>query len=179
MKNILVLSCSPRKNGNSDILCDQFIRGAEESGNKVEKIRIQDKKIGVCLGCEQCQGNGGVCRQKDDMGEILEKMIQADVIVMASPVYFYTINAQAKTLIDRTYARYTAIRDTSFYFIVTAADGEISMMERTVECFRGFTHCLDGAQEAGVIYGVGAWKKGDIKSLASMVHTYEMGKNVE
>ncbi len=177
MKNILVLSCSPRKQGNSDILCDQFMHGAEESGHQVEKIRIAEKKIGFCVGCEQCQQNGGVCVQKDDMAEILEKMIRADIIVMASPVYFYTINAQAKTLIDRTFARYTAIRDKRFYFIVTSADSEESMMERTVECFRGFLDCLEGAVVGGVVYGVGAWKKGDIKSLGSMVHAFEFGKN--
>lgn len=177
MKNILVLSCSPRKQGNSDILCDQFMQGAEDSGHKVEKIRIAEKNIGLCLGCEQCQQNGGTCVQKDDMAEILEKMIRADIIVMASPVYFYTINSQAKALIDRTVARYTAIRGKSFYFIISAADSNISTMERSIECFRGFLDCLEGAVESGVVYGVGAWKKGDVKSLASMSQAFELGKN--
>lgn len=178
MKNILVLSCSPRKQGNSDILCDQFMQGAKVSGHHVEKIRIAEKNIRFCLGCEQCQQNGGTCVQKDDMAEILEKITGADVIVMASPVYFYTINAQAKALIDRTVARYTAIRDKSFYFIISAADTEVSMMDRTIECFRGFLDCLDGAVEGGVVYGVGAWKKGDVKSLSCMAHAFDLGKGV-
>ncbi|WP_422389181.1 flavodoxin family protein [Clostridium baratii] len=85
-KKILVLSASPRKGGNSDLLCDQFVIGAKESGNKVEKIFINDKNINYCTACESCRINNGKCIWKDDMAEILEKMIEADVIVMATPV---------------------------------------------------------------------------------------------
>jgi len=73
---------------------------------------------------------------------------------------------------------YTAIRNKHFYFIISAADSEESMMERTIECFRGFLDCLEGAVERGVVYGVGAWKKGDVKSLSSMVHAFDLGKAV-
>ncbi len=112
------------------------------------------------------------------MSEVLEKMIAADVIVMATPVYFYTMCGQMKTLIDRTCACYTEINNKEFYFIVTAADGNKKAMERTIEEFRGFTFCLDGAKEKGIIYGTGAWKKGDIKGSQAMKQTYEMGKAV-
>ena len=123
-KNILILSGSPRKGGNSDILCDRFMEGARESGHRAEKVFLRDKNIGYCIGCEACHQNNGVCVQKDDMAEILEKMIAADVIVMATPVYFYTMDAQMKTLIDRCVARYTEISNKAFYFIATAADGD-------------------------------------------------------
>ena len=112
------------------------------------------------------------------MPEVLEKMISADVIVMATPVYFYTMNGQMKTLIDRTCARYTEINDKDFYFIVTAADDSKQAMERTFEGFRGFTSCLEGANEKGVIYGTGAWNIGDIKGSKAMEQAYEMGKAV-
>ena len=102
------------------------------------------------------------------MAEILEKMIAADVIVMATPVYFYTMDAQMKTLIDRTVAKYTEIRGKEFYFIVTAADSSKEAMERTVEGFRGFTSCLGGAKEKGILYGLGVWKKGDIQNKAAL-----------
>ncbi len=92
--------------------------------------------------------------------EVLDKMIAADVIVMATPVYFYTMNAQMKTLIDRTCSRYTEIRNKDFYFIVAAADSRKRAMERTLEGFRAFTSCLSRAREKGIIYGTGAWKKG-------------------
>lgn len=177
-KKVLVLSGSPRRNGNSEILCDQFISGASEAGHSVEKIFLGDKKINYCIACGSCQRNNGVCIHKDDMAEILEKMIEADVIVMASPVYFYTMDAQVKTLIDRTFARYTEIKNKDFYIIITAADEGKELLERTIEGFRGFMDCLPEAKEKGIIYGTGAWDKGDIKGSKAMNEAYTMGKLV-
>jgi multimeric flavodoxin WrbA len=177
-KNILVLSSSPRRGGNSDLLCDRFVSGAKEAGNQAEKIFLKDKKINYCTGCGTCINKDKPCPQKDDMAELLEKMIAADAIVMATPVYFYTMCGQMKTLIDRTCSRYTEINDKDFYFIMTAADNNQQAMERTIEEFRGFTYCLDGAKEKGIIYGAGAWNIGDIKGSKAMSQSYEMGKNV-
>ena len=86
-KKVLVLSGSPRKNGNSDLLCNEFLKGAAESGHEVEKIRVAEKKIGYCRGCYACKDTG-ICAIRDDMAEVLQKMIDADVLVLASPVYF-------------------------------------------------------------------------------------------
>lgn len=178
-KKILVISSSPRKGGNSDILCDQFIAGAMEAGYKAEKIFLRNKKINYCTGCGVCNNNGKKsCSQKDDMTEILDKIISADVIVMATPVYFYTMCGQMKTFIDRTCARYTEINNKEFYFIVTAADGNKQAMERTLEEFRGFTYCLENAVEKGIIYGTGAWNIGDIKKSEAMNKAFVMGKTV-
>lgn len=176
-KSVLILSSSPRRGGNSDLLCDQFMLGAREASNHVEKIFLKDKKINYCTGCGACYGKGA-CAQRDDMAEVLEKMVAADVIVMATPVYFYTMSAQMKTLIDRTCARYTEIRNKEFYFIVTAADREEEAMERTLEGFRGFTSCLDGAREKGIIYGTGAWHMGEIKGTKAMEEAFAMGRSV-
>lgn len=175
-KKVLILSASPRKGGNSDLLCEQFMLGAKEAGNQVEKIFFRDKKINHCVACGACQSNGGKCVQKDDMAEVLGKMTASDVIVMATPVYFYTMNGQMKTLIDRTYSRYTEISNKEMYFIVAAADGRKQAMERALEGFRGFTSCLNGAKEKGIIYGTGAWKAGDIKGSRAMNEAYEMGQ---
>jgi multimeric flavodoxin WrbA len=175
-KKVLILSASPRKGGNSDLLCDQFLLGAKEAGNQTEKIFLRDKKIGYCTGCGSCIASHN-CVQKDDMAEVLEKMITADAIVMATPVYFYTMNGQMKTMIDRTCPRYTEISNKEIYFIMTAADSRKQAMERTLEGFRGFTSLLSGAKEKGIIYGTGAWNMGDIGSKA-MVQAYEMGKTV-
>lgn len=177
-KKVLVISASPRRNGNSDILCNEFIKGATESGNQVEKIFLRDKKINYCLGCGVCN-NTHKCVQKDDMAEILNKMVDADVIVLATPVYFYTMDAQLKTLIDRTVPRYTEISNKEFYYIVTAADTEVSNLEKTIDGIRGFSiDCLDGTIEKGIIYGANAWQIGDIKNTPAMKQSYEMGKNV-
>lgn len=177
MKNILILSGSPRKGGNSDLLCDQFMAGAEEAGHKVEKIWVHGQKIAPCLGCGHCQSHAGQCVQQDGMAEILQKMVQADALVLASPVYFYSVNAQIKALMDRTYARYTEIKNKGMYYIITAADPDLAHMQRTIECFRGYAYCLEGSDEKGIVYGVGAWNKGDIKRLPAMGQAFAMGKN--
>ena len=102
VKNVLILSASPRKGGNSDLLCDQFAKGAEESGHQVEKIRVQEKKIAPCLACYGCR-NTGVCVQKDDMAQVLEKARKADGIAFFSPIYWWQVTAQEKIVIDRLY----------------------------------------------------------------------------
>jgi len=159
-------------------LCDQFIDGSKEIGHVTEKIFLKDKKINYCTGCGSCIDRGKKCSQKDDMAEVLDKMVAADVIVMATPVYFYTMCAQMKTLIDRTCARYTEIKNKEFYFIVTAADTNNRAMERTLEEFKGFTYCLEDAKEKGVIYGTGAWDKGEIKGKPAMEEAFKAGMSV-
>ncbi len=178
-KKVLIISGSPRTRGNSDILCDEFKRGALETGNEVEKIRLRDKKINYCMGCGVCNATGK-CVQKDDMAELLQKMIEADVIVLATPVYFYAMNGQMKTFIDRTVPQYTKISNKDFYFIVTSADTIQKHLEKVVEGLRGFAvDCLDNTFEKGVVYGLGAWQKGEIEHNQEAMRTaYEFGKNV-
>lgn len=125
-KKVLILSGSPRNGGNSDILCDEFMKGAKEAGNEVEKIRVAAKKIAPCSACYYCRDNSGTCVHKDDMAEVLQKMIDADVLVLSSPVYFYSIDAQLKALIDRTVARWLEVKNKEFYYIVNEGDTDIS-----------------------------------------------------
>ena len=164
-KKVLVLSSSPRRGGNSDRLCDRFMAGAQQAGHEVEKIFLKDRRIGYCTGCGACYG-------------VIGKMVEADVIVMATPVYFYTLSAQMKTLIDRCCARYLEMKGKEFYFILTAAEESVPMMERTVECFRGLLDCLEDPREKGVVYGVGAWRAGDIEGMPAMDEAYAMGRGV-
>lgn len=176
-KKVLILSGSPRKKGNSDLLCDEFMRGAVESGNEVEKIRVAEKNIGFCRGCYACK-NTGKCIIKDDMAEVLQKIIDADVLVLASPVYFYSVDAQLKAVIDRTVARWLEVKDKEFYYIVTAADEELTSAETTIACFRGYADCVEGAKEMGIIYGMGNYEMGEIIGKPVMVQAYETGKKV-
>lgn len=177
-KQVIVISSSPRRGGNSDTLCNQFIDGAESAGHQVEKIFLKDKKVNYCTGCGICYNGERNCSQKDDMAELLNKMISSDVIVMSTPVYFYAMCGQMKTFIDRCCARYTEISDKEFYFILTAADNNKQALNRTVEEFRGFTECLENPKEKGIIYGTGAWKVGDIKDSKAMNQAFEMGKSI-
>lgn len=176
-KNILILAGSPRKNGNSAMLCKEFAKGAEEAGNTVELMYLRDKKINFCIACYHCKKEG-ICSINDDMAEILDKMDKADVIVMASPVYFYSINAQMKALIDRVVARWLQIKNKEFYYIITAAEDKSFVKDCTLECMRGLAKCLKGSVEKGYLFGGGVYEAGKIKDTPFMQQAYEMGKNV-
>ena len=179
MKKVLVISSSPRRNGNSDLLCDQFMKGAIEAGHRAEKIFLADKTIHYCTGCGACANATRPCVQKDDVAEILEKMVGADVIVLATPVYFYTMCAQLKTLIDRSCPRYTAISNKEFYFILTAADTNRAAMNQTLESLRGFTEdCLENSREKGIVFGLGVMDRGEVKETPAYREAFEMGKRI-
>lgn len=178
MKKVLILSGSPRKGGNSDTLCDQFMKGALEAGNEVEKIFVAGKDIAPCRACYYCRSHQGACSIKDDMAEVLQKMIDADVIVLSSPVYFYSISAQLKAVIDRTVARWLEVKDKEFYYIMTAAEDSDSVMDTTLACFRGYADCVEGAVEKGIIYGKGVYERGEILDKPQMQEAYLMGKSI-
>lgn len=177
-KKIVLFYASPRKGGNSDLLCDEFIRGAKAAGHETEKIVLRDKKIGYCLGCEYCRQNEGVCVQKDDMAELLDKIQAADVVVMATPVYFYCVSAQLKILIDRVHARSKRLGGKEFYLLMTAATSQKEKMQITLDAVRGFVSCLPGSEVKGAVFGSDAWEAGKIKNTAAFAEAYEMGKNV-
>ncbi|MFV0537831.1 MAG: flavodoxin family protein [Dysgonomonas sp.] len=177
-KRVLIISASPRRNGNSDILCDQFALGAGESGHSVEKVFLRDKHIKYCSGCYTCEKTNGVCAYKDDMPELLQKMIDADVLVLSTPVYFYCMNAQLKTVIDRTVARYTEIKDKDAYLIATAGEAGMHAMEGTITSFRGFLDCLENVREAGLILGQGVHVLGEVKDNPAMQKAYKAGLKV-
>ncbi len=177
MKKVLILSGSPRIEGNSDLLCNEFAKGAKEAGHEVVKINVANRKVHPCIACYNCKEKG-ICVFKDDMKEILQQMIDADVIVLASPVYFYSIDAQLKAVIDRTVARWLEVKNKEFYYIATCADEDRQSLETTLACFRGYADCVEGAKEMGVLYGTGVYEKGAIKDMPIMKEAYEMGKNV-
>ena len=179
-KNILVLMGSPRKHGNTDQMTDEFIRGAQEAGHQVEKICLKDWKINGCLGCGACQRNGGACVQKDDMSDIYEKWLAADVVVLASPVYFYTWSAQIKAVLDRTFAIEQKVKDTTFYLISAGAAPTEDYMRLMLESFRKYIGCFrsGGNQEGGYVFGLGTNAPGDVAGSDAVMKSYEMGRAV-
>lgn len=180
MKKVLILSGSPRKRGNSDILCDEFAKGALAAGNEVEKIFVAEKKIAMCKGCYFCKDNGGGCVFNDDMGDILQKIIDCDVLVLSSPVYFYSISAQLKAVIDRTVARWTEIANKELYYIATAAEEDKDTLDTTLACFHGFARCINGYDEKGTLYGKGVYEKGEVLNRPElMLIAYEMGASIK
>lgn len=104
MSKIVVLLGSPRKNGNTEKLANAFIRGAESAGHQVTKFSVVDTKVNGCTGCDYCVSHGGQCVQKDGMQPVYEALMQADILVFASPVYYFGWTAQLKAMVDRFYA---------------------------------------------------------------------------
>lgn len=177
-KQILIISTSPRKGGNSDALAEAFARGAREAGQQVEKICLYDKTIGFCKGCLVCQKTQR-CVIRDDADVIAQKMRVADTIVFATPVYYYGMCGQMKTLLDRANPLYSAdyaFRD--IYLLAAAAEAEESAVEGTVHGLEGWISCFEKARLAGVVFGGGADAVGSIQGNPALQKAYEMGKAV-
>jgi len=174
-KTIVIISSTPRKNGNSDILSDEFMKGARDAGHYVEKIRLSEKNINYCTGCCTCIGKPGKCVQQDEMNDILAKLLKADILVFASPVYFRSFNGQMKTFIDRVCPIYPMIHNKDVYLIASAAGGSLPV-NSTFDSFRVFTDCLD-VQEKGTVSVTGLWDAGKVQNTKAMGEAYRMGKN--
>ena len=177
-KHILVISTSPRKGGNSETLANEFIRGAEESGNQVEKVCLYDKTISFCKGCLTCLKTR-TCIIHDDAEIIAQKMKTADVLVFATPVYYYEMSGQMKTMLDRAnplYASDYAFRDV--YLISTAADEDESAMHGAINGLEGWISCFSKARLAGTVFGGGVEGPGEINGRSAIKTAYEMGKAV-
>jgi len=177
-KNVLVISSTLRKNGNSELLAKEFLKGAQDSGNTVEFVTLQDKEIKFCKGCLACQKIGH-CVIKDDSNEITEKMKNADVIAFASPIYYYEMSGQLKTMLDRANSLFTSdykFRD--IYFLATAADSDSHAADIAIYGIKGWVSCFSKAQFKGAVLGAGAEAPGDIQNNPAMKQAYEMGKGV-
>lgn len=178
-KKVLVISTSLRKNSNSDILADEFIRGAAERGHQVEKVELHDKTIGFCKGCLVCQSTKR-CVIHDDADNIAQKMLTTDVVVFATPIYYYEMSGQMKTLLDRCNPLYPsdyAFRD--IYLLTAAAENEENTMDRAINGLEGWIACFEKAQLKGVVKGGGLENMGDAKDSAEILaKAYEMGKSI-
>ena len=181
-QKVIIISSSPRRKGNSEILCEQFQKGALESGCDVEKINLNDYIIHPCIACDYCRKHDSICFRQDDANKIIQKMIYADIWVLSTPVYFYSVSAQMKLLIDRFYAREYTIRESlkrkKVYFIVTSGAPDLSEHTATIESLRGFIQVLKTVDEAGIINGAGAFELGDAIHHPAYLEAYHMGKSI-
>lgn len=175
-KKVLIISSSPREGANSDLLCDAFKRGAQAAGHSVDKVRLVEQDINYCTGCCHCISAPGTCVQADDMPGLFGKLIDANVLVLATPVYFRSMNGHMKTFIDRVCPIYTEVRDMDVYFIVSAAGGTFPV-NSTVESLRTFTGCLGGIREKGVISSTGRWDAGQVQGTKVAEQAFESGRN--
>lgn len=177
-KQVLVIKGSPRKNGNTSALADAFARGANEGGNTVTEVVLKEKTIGDCLGCGACQKNGGNCIQKDEMTEIYDAMKLADVIVLASPVYFYTWTSLMKRMIDRTFAVEPFLKDKTFYLLSAGAATEEKYMQTMIDSFRQYISCFraGGNIEGGILFAYGTDGPSDVRNMPVLEDAFQMGK---
>lgn len=176
-KKVLIVAGSPRKNGNSDLLAQQFAKGAQQGGHEVETVYLREYKLNYCLGCQTC-GKTGVCVQKDRMSEIISKMQAADVIVLASPVYFYSVLGQMKVFLDRTVPLFGRMEGKDLYYMVTAQDNSHEQLDRAFDAMQGWADCFDQMTIKARVYGGGANLCGEVKNLPAFKEAYELGKNI-
>ncbi len=178
MKKVLIISTSIRNGSNSELLAKEFEKGAKEAGNDVEFVSLKDKNIAFCHGCLACQ-KLHKCIINDDANEIADKMCEAEVIVWASPIYYYEMSGQMKTLIDRANSLYS--RDYKFkevYFLTTAAEEENYVPEKAISGLEGWIDCFEGVTLKDALFVGGVNDSNEIKNNKKLHQAYEMGRNI-
>ena len=174
---ILVLTGSPRKNGNSATLADNFIKGAEEAGHTVVRFDAAFKKVHPCIACNKC-GMDGPCIFKDDFDFVRENIVDADAVVFATPMYYFGISAQLKAVIDRFYAINGKIhRPKKAVLLMTYANSAASEAEPIKKHYEVLLNYL-GWQDAGQVIASGVWPVGAIKNTDYPQKAYELGKRI-
>lgn len=179
MSKLLVISTSLRANSNSEVLADEFARGAKEAGNEVEVISLKKKNIAFCQGCLAC-GKLGHCVINDDAIEIAQKMYNADAICFATPIYYYEMSGQMKTLLDRCNSLYYLdyhFRD--IYMLTCAAEDEETTPQRAFSGLTGWIDCYENAKLTGTVFAGGVNDGGDIKNHKALQAAYELGKSIK
>ena len=178
MKKVLIITTSLRPNSNSDLLGEYFAKGALEAGNEVEIISLKGKNISFCRGCFACQ-KSKVCVIKDDSNEIVDKMCDSDVIVWATPTYYYEMSGQMKTLIDRANPLY--VRDYKFkevYLLCTAWEDEKYTPKHVIGGVQGWVDCFEGVKFVDTLFVGGVNSPKEIESTDGLQKAYELGKRI-
>ena len=178
MKKVIVISTSLRAGSNSDMLADKFIEGALAAGNEVEKITLSGKNIGVCKGCLACQ-KLGKCVIDDDANAIMQKVLEAEVVCWATPIYYYEMSGQMKVLIDRMNAMYSLdykFRDV--YMLTTAAEDEPEVPKRAEAGLTGWIDCYPKSRLASTLFCGGVDAPRTIRGNAKLQEAYQLGKNI-
>lgn len=176
-KKVLVIETSLRAKSNSDALAEAFVKGAKEAGHEVEFVSLKDKKIAFCTGCMACQKLGH-CVIEDDANAITEKIYNADVVAWATPIYYYEMSGQMKTMIDRANSLYP--RDYKFrevYLLSVAADDAAATPDHALGGVQGWAACFEHAQIKGSVFAGGVDEPGAIEGHEALKKAYEMGKN--
>ena len=176
--NVLILHGSCRVNGVTGQLADEFARGAKDAGHHVTKVELREKNIKDCAGCGACQINGGNCVQKDDMATIYQEILEADVIVLASPVYYYTWTSLMKRTLDRTFALQSLLHNQKFFLLSAGAATGEQYMQIMLDSYRQYIFCFEGNEDAGYVMACGMNAPTDVKGTEYIQQAYKMGKSI-
>lgn len=178
MKKVLVISTACHNESNSHLLAESFAQGAKEAGNEVELVSLNGKTINPCHGCYGCAENNHKCIYNDDAPAIVEKIKNADVIVWATPVYFYEMTGQMKTLIDRTVALYgTNPNFKDVYLLIAAGEDDPKIKGRIEAGLNGWIECYPGSRLAGTVMAGGVHGPNAAKGHPAVQEAYNVGKN--
>ena len=178
MKKVVVISTSLRPGSNSHALAEQFAKGAEAAGHQVELVSLRGKVIRFCVGCLSCQQTGA-CVFKDDVPAIMESVLNADVVCWATPIYYYEMSGQMKTLIDRMNAMYP--KDYKFrdiYLLATATEDEEHVPQRAIEGLTGWIDCYPKSRLTGTLFYGGVPMPHSIDGNTKLQEAYKLGKKV-
>ena len=178
-KKVLIISTSLRGKSNSEILAKECEKGARDAGHDVEFLSLRGKDIRFCIGCLSCQKTGS-CVLKDDVPEIMTKVKEAEVVVFATPIYYYEMSGQMKTLLDRL----NPLCDSDYcfrdiYMIATAAEDESTTIEKAYNGLQGWVDCFERATLKGYVFGGGINDAGKaVQHAEAMRQAYDLGRNV-
>ena len=181
-KNILVLTGSPRRNGNSDRMADAFIKGAISVGHEVIKFEASRKDIDGCKACKTCWSKGKPCSFQDDFDELAPLLEAADVIVFSTPLYWFSFSSQIKAAIDKMYAymgknckRPLKIKES--LLLVCGADEGMKIFDGIIATYREIAHYMKW-EDKGVLAVPKVNEKGDIEATDALVKAEEYGKSL-
>ena len=175
---VLIISTSLRTGSNSELAAKEVEKGIKEAGNDVEFITLKDKNIAYCKGCLACQKIGH-CVINDDANDITDKICNSDVIVWVTPIYYYSISGQMKTMIDRAnslYARNKRLK--SVYLVTTSAEDDPSVIDGALKALQGWVDCFDGVEIKGHLSLGGFNMPNEIKDNERLKEAYEFGRKI-
>ena len=179
MSKVLVISTSLRAKSNSDILTESLINGARDAGHEVEHISLKGKNLKFCIGCLACQKTQQ-CVLKDDAIWIADKVKNADTLVFATPIYYYEMSGQMKTLLDRMNPLYPSdYRFRKVYMLSTATEDEETTPEKAISGLQGWVDCFEKAELAGSLFCGGISDPGEASGKKDeQDEAYEFGKSM-
>lgn len=180
MKNILVLTGSPRKNGNSDMLADSFINGAAKSGHQAEIFSAGSRTINGCRACDTCFTKETACSFHDGFTDLEPFLERADAIVFVTPLYFYGMSAQIKAAIDKLYAYVSErctrrLHITDCAFIICGGEDHLDTYAGAIETYKNIAKYMQW-QDRGVLVAPGVFYKGDVKNTGSLAEAEKLGR---